>query len=227
MKTAYCLPIIKNSPEEVIDNIKSNLDDYAYFEVWLDYIDGLNDAFIKQLIDLIGNRLVVVFRRKNLEEVRMDRETRFSMLELLQGTEVLVDLDITTQTAELDIVRDHGLNLKVIGSYHDYKQTPGPVQLTAIIDTMDWYQPSIYKLASLCNGPEDGLRLLSQLVELKAKGQKAIVSGMGEFGAVTKVFGALWGNEMTFAPKTLEEQSAPGQLTRETLENIFKELGSA
>jgi len=226
MKTVYCLPIIKNSPEDVVEMIKSNLEDYDYFEVWLDYIDGLNDAFIKQLIDLIDSRLVVVFRRKNLEDIKMDLETRFSILEQLQGTEVLVDLDITTQTAELDFVRDHALSLKVVGSYHDYKQTPGPVQLTAIIDTMDWYQPSIYKLASLCNGPEDGLRLLSQLVELKAKGQKAIVSGMGDFGAVTKVFGALWGNEMTFAPKNLEEQSAPGQLTRETLETIFKELGA-
>ncbi len=226
MKTVYCLPIIKNSPEEVVDMINGNLKDYDYFEVWLDYIDGLNDTFIKQLIDLIDSRLVVVFRRKNLEDIKMDLETRFSILEQLQGTAVLVDLDITTQTAELDFVRDHALSLKVIGSYHDYTQTPGPVQLTAIIDTMDWYQPSIYKLASLCNGPEDGLRLLGQLVELKAKGQKAIVSGMGEFGAVTKVFGALWGNEMTFAPKTLEEQSAPGQLTRGTLETIFKELGT-
>jgi 3-dehydroquinate dehydratase I len=226
MKIAYCLPIIKKNPEEVIEMIEGNLEDYDYFEVWLDYINGLNDAFIKQLIDLLGSRLVVVFRRKNLEEVRMDRDSRFSMLELLKGSEVLVDLDITTQTAELDFLRDHALSLKVIGSYHDYKQTPDLVQLTAIIDTMDWYQPSIYKLASMCNGPQDGLRLLSQLVELKAKGQKAIVSGMGEFGAVTKVFGALWGNEMTFAPKNLEEQSAPGQLTRETLESIFKELGS-
>ncbi|HVA11579.1 MAG TPA: type I 3-dehydroquinate dehydratase [Candidatus Dormibacteraeota bacterium] len=225
MKIAYCLPIIKNSPEEVIDMINGNLEHYDYFEVWLDYIDGLNDTFVKQLIDLLSSRLVVVFRRQNLEDVRMDQDTRFAMLELLKGSETLVDLDITTQTAELDFVRDHRLSLKVIASYHDYKQTPDLVQLTAIIDTMDWYQPSIYKLASLCNGPEDGLRLLSQLVELKAKGHKAIVSGMGQFGAVTKVFGALWGNEMTFAPKTQDGQSAPGQLTRDQLETIFKELG--
>ena len=49
---------------------------------------------------------------------------------------------------------------------------------------------------------------------------------MGEFGVVSRVFGALWGNEMTFAPAVKTEQSAPGQLTRSQLENIFKELES-
>ncbi len=111
-----------------------------------------------------------------------------------------------------------------IVSYHDYEQTPSAVQLQAIIDTMDEYQPAIYKLATLCNSQEDSLRLLRQLLELKAKGFRAIVLGMGEFGAITRVFGALWDNEMTFAPNKKAEQSAPGQLTRSQLQAILTEL---
>jgi 3-dehydroquinate dehydratase type I len=226
MKTAYCLPIISTSQAGVLEAIADNDTDYAYFEVWLDYIDTVDDAFVKRLIDLLSGRLVILFRRQNLEDIKMSLEERLAILGLLKGSEVLVDLDITTQTAELDHIKESGLNLKTIASYHNYEQTPDAVQLKEIIDTMKGYQPSIYKLSALCTAPEDSLRLLDLLLELKKSGLSAIVSGMGEFGTATRVFGALWGNEMTFAPKARAEQSAPGQLTRETLETIFKALES-
>jgi 3-dehydroquinate dehydratase len=64
------------------------------------------------------------------------------------------------------------------------------------------------------------------LSELKTKGVRYIVSGMGGYGVVTRVFGTLWGNEMVFAPRSKDGRSAEGQLTRQQLESIFKELGA-
>jgi len=226
MKPRYCLPIIKSKKTDVLAAIKDNEGNYNYFEVWLDYIDEVDEAFVRQLADILGKRLVVLFRRQNLEDIKMGLEERLAILGLLKDTEVLVDLDITTQAAELDHIREHGLTLKTIVSYHNYQQTPDTVQLKVIIGTMSKYQPSIYKLATLCGSPEDALKLLERLLEFRANGLDAIVSGMGEFGLVTRVFGALWGNEMTFAPKVKAEESAPGQLTRNQFENIFKELES-
>jgi 3-dehydroquinate dehydratase type I len=116
------------------------------------------------------------------------------------------------------------LKVNLIASYHNYQETPDTLQLRRIIDIMKPYRPAVYKLSTLCQTEEDALRLLQQLLELKAKGVRAIVSGMGGPGAVTRVFGALWGNEMVFAPLSEEGRSAPGQLTRQQLETIFKEL---
>lgn len=220
----YCLPIIKTAKAEVLETIQTNGGKYDYFEVWLDYVDGADEAFVKQLVGLLGDRLVILFRRDKLETIRMPLEKRFDVLKLLDKTPALVDLDITSQTAELDYIRENNLAVKTIVSYHDYQQTPPSVRLEEIIDTMERYQPGIYKLAALCGSHEDAVRLLEQLLALKAQGRNAIVLGMGEAGAVTRVFGALWGNEMTFAPLTKAEQSASGQLTRQQLENIFKEL---
>lgn len=226
MSVDYCLPIIKSDKTEVLETIHGSDRDYRYFEVWLDYVTGVDEAFIKQLVELLGRRLVLLFRRQDLEVIQMDLEQRFHILRLLSGSETLVDLDVTTQVPELDYSAKQQLTIKTIVSYHNYEQTPDAVQLAQIIATMNGYQPSIYKLATLCRVPGDGLRLLDQLLELKATGAEVIVSGMGELGAITKVFGALWGNAMTFAPKTLSEQSATGQLTRSQLETIFKELGN-
>lgn len=226
MRIAYCLPIIKTAQAEVLETIRANEGNYQYFEVWLDYVDKVDDAFVKQLAKQLGGHLVVLFRRKELEPIKMSLEQRFGILEQLSDSEVLADLDVTTQTEELGYIRDHKLALNTIVSYHNYQQTPDTVQLKTIIDTMERYQPGIYKLSTLCGNHEEALRLLQLLLELKAKDRRTIVSGMGESGLVTRVFGALWGNEMTFAPKLDTEQSAPGQLTRDQFETIFKELRS-
>lgn len=224
MKFPYCLPIIKNSKSGVLEAIKTNDKDYRYFEVWLDYVDGVDEKFIKRLVDLLGERLILLFRRQNLEAIKMPLEQRYEILKQLDNSLAWVDLDVTTQAAELDFIRDHGLKIKTVVSYHDYSGTPDTVRLEKITDIMSRYRPGIYKLATLCKSHEDALRLLKHLLKLKADGKAAIVLGMGEMGLVTRVFGTLWGNGMTFAPVDSAEQSAPGQLTRRQLENIFKEL---
>jgi len=224
MKINYCLPIIEADQAKVLEIIRANNEDYSYFEVWLDYVNEVDDSFIKQLVDLAEEKLILLFRRQNLEAIKMPIEQRFSILESAQGAPILVDLDITTQAAELGYIGQHDLNIKTIVSYHDYQETPNAVRLETIIATMDGYRPAIYKLAGLCQNSDDALRLLQQLLKFKAKGQAAIVLGMGEPGLVTRIFGTLWGNAMAFAPLDQAGQSAPGQLTRQQLENIFKEL---
>jgi 3-dehydroquinate dehydratase-1 len=222
MTPQYCLPILKSDKAEVLGLVQANLDNYGFFEVWLDYVEDIDDNFMAKLGDL-GERLVVTFRRKDLETPKMDAGQRQKLLESLANTPVLVDLDITTQKAELDQAK--GLNL--VTSYHNYQKTPDTLQLEAIIDTMRTYQPAVFKLSTLCQTAEDALRLLQQLLKLKDSGLDAIVSGMGEHGAATRIFGPLWGSKMVFAPLDADEASAPGQLTRQQLETIFKELGNA
>jgi 3-dehydroquinate dehydratase-1 len=226
MKPNYCLPIIEASKTEALGLIQDNLEDYHYFEVWLDYVENADEAFVKRLTDLLGNRLVVTFRRRNLETPMMDPGTRQNLLAAAADTPVFVDLDVKTQQDELNHIKDKALRVKTIVSYHNYEETPDTLQLGKIIDTMKTYQPAVYKLSTLCRTAEDAVRLLRQLLKLKDSGLNVIVSGMGEHGAVTRIFGTLWGNEMVFAPLTKESGSAPGQLTRQQLETIFKELGT-
>jgi 3-dehydroquinate dehydratase-1 len=226
MRPVYCLPIIKPSKSAVLELIKTHDTDYEYFEVWLDYLEDLDQAFLRELVELAGERLITVFRRQNLEAPRMEGQKRLDILKVLAGSPALVDLDIASQQAELEFASSQSEPVQLITSYHDYHQTPDSVQLRSIIATMEPYRPRVFKLATLCNDQGDALRLLELLTELKAQDRPSIVLGMGGPGQVTRVFGALWGNEMTFAPLSKAESSAPGQLTRQQLETIFKELGT-
>jgi len=224
MGKKYCLPIIRNRKKDVLEVIHANITDYSYFEVWLDYIDDFDDMFIEQLMKLLREKLILLFRRRNFEKVSIDSEKRLKVISLLKNSQSLIDLDIVNQKEELDYIKNNGLKVKTIVSYHNYEKTLENEKLREIIDTMDKYQPTIYKIATMCVKETDALKLLQLLLDLKKRNLKYIVLGMGEFGMITRIFGTLWGNEMTFAPKVANEHSAQGQLTRNQFEVIFNEL---
>ncbi len=224
MNKKYCLPIFKSKKEEVLEVIRSNIAEYSYFEVWLDYIDDLDETFIKELMELLQEKLILLFRRQNLEKVKLELEKRIRVISLLGNSESLIDLDVFDQKDELEYIKNAQLEIKTIVSYHDYEKTPESEKLKEILDTMNKYKPTIYKVSTMCTKEIDALRLLQFLLELKERNLKYIVLGMGKSGMITRIFGTLWGNEMIFAPRVAIEQSAPGQLTRDQLEAIFKEL---
>lgn len=223
MNITYCLPIIKKSKQEVLDIIRKSAD-YQYVEVWVDYIEDLDKTFIEELLKLLKERFIAVFRRHNLEQTRMDLKKRLTLISVLDNSGSLLDLDIYSQKEELNYIKNNSLRIQRIVSYHNYQETPQGGQLKEILATMEEYKPEIYKIATLCNGKHDALRLLELLLQIRGKGHKCIVSGMGEHGVITRIFGTLWGNEMVFAPKIIAEQSAEGQLAKSQCEIIFDQL---
>lgn len=228
----YCLPIIKTTKQEVLQAL--NTKGYDFYEVWLDYIKDLDEAFIKNLVKKLKDKLIIVFRRKNLEEMRLSFDERVKIISSLENSNSFLDLDITIQKNELDLIQKKRLKISTIVSYHSYQETPDDGKLKEIVDTMKTYDPAIFKIATNCNSPKDALRLLGLLLAMKGtffpsgtkeKNIKYIILGMGKFGIITRIFGTLWGNQMIFAPKEKGEQSAPGQLTKKQLQSIFNILG--
>lgn len=219
MKQKYCLPIIKSKKDEVLKIISKNKALYDFFEVWLDYIEDLNLDFIKDLNKKFRGKLIFLFRRQSLETPKIDSKKRAEILNLLSKFNCLVDLDIS-QRQELQ----HSKEVKLICSYHNYKETPSKEKLEEIIQLMKKYNPEIYKISTFCKTDSDALRLLDLLNKLKEKNLKCIVLGMGEKGIITRIGGAIAGNEMNFTPSTLREESASGQLTKAELEKILKNI---
>lgn len=221
----YCLPIIKRTRSEVQANIESNLSKFRYFEVWLDYVEDLDSGFAASLVGLYPHRLIMIFRRQNLEPMQISSEERFKILSTLSRKQVLVDLDISVQAEEITRLQSERMSLKTILSYHNYALTPSDTELRSITDRMESWGAHIMKIATHCSIQRDALRLLSLLIDLREDGHKSIVLGMGKHGVITRVFGTVWGNEMAFAPIEAVSKSAPGQLTVDKLDSIMQALG--
>jgi 3-dehydroquinate dehydratase-1 len=222
MQPNYCLPIIAQGKKEILTTIRQNQSAYSFFEVWLDYASDIDDTFFRELERRWAGKIILLFRRKQLEPIHTPLEERLRILRLLDASSVYVDLDIAHQTRELEYAKK--ANIQTIVSYHDYQKTPSADELHERIKVMRAFNPSILKIATFCNHEEDALRLLEIQLELKEMKQRHVVLGMGHFGNVTRIFGTLWGNELIFAPIDVKTQSAPGQLTRAQLDRVFQAL---
>lgn len=226
----YCLPIIKNSKEEVIQEISEN-PDYDFYEVWISYIKDLDTDFVWKISEEYKGKLVFLFRRQDLEKSELEKEVKEKIIKLLENSENFLDLDVNDQKDELEFIKKEKLGNeasfllrnKLIVSLHDYEKTP---ELEKVYKDMEKFNPEIFKVSTFCKTEQDSLKLLTLLLEIKEKGKKFIILGMGEKGIIVRIFGALWGNEMNFAPKNLDEKSAEGQLTKEKLERILGEINA-
>lgn len=217
----YCLPIIKKDKKKILEIVEKNKNSYSYFEIWLDYIQDLNEDFIENLIQKYPNKIIFLFRRQALEKNKMTASKKKELLVFLANKKAFVDLDISQQE-ELNFLDISKYNL--ILSYHDYTKTPENENLYKIIKTMEKYNPSIYKISTFCVKDQDPLRLLNLLLQLKSENKKFIILGMGHKGLITRIFGSYLGNELIFAPKKIKEQSAQGQLTLKQFKTIFSTI---
>lgn len=223
-KQQFCIPIIKSSKSEVLSTIEQNENTYQFFEIWLDYIEDLDVRFVTDLEKKLKDKLIILFRRQNLEKPHMKEPLKSDILKALNKSKVSVDFDIKSQLKDVQTVTKQKLVLQLILSYHNYKKTPTDAVLKNLLKQMQKYNPHIYKISAFCNSDNDAIRLLQILVSLKQKNRNCIILGMGNNGIYTRVCGMFLGNEFSFAPNTIEEASAPGQLTRTELQEIAKIL---
>lgn len=220
MKINYCLPIIKDSKKEVLKAL--NIKGFNFYEVWLDYIKDLDEKFVVSLAKKFKGKIIFVFRRKNLEPLKLSIDKRRNLISVLSKFDVFLDLDFLTQHEELEFIRKNNTKAKLILSYHNYKETPSLDYLENLINKMRRYHPDIFKISTFCQRKEDSLNLLNLLLKLRKQRLKYIVLGMGELGLINRIFGAIWGNEISFTPQDLKERSAEGQMTKKQLQFILK-----
>jgi 3-dehydroquinate dehydratase-1 len=219
MKINYCLPIIKNAKQEVLDTVRKYRNEYEYLEIWLDPIKDIDTVFVDKLIYMLQDKLILLFHRGNEIKTHLTTEQKRKIIDLLDKSQSFIDLDISEEN-ELSYLKR--VKVKTIISYHNYNQTPA--DLTETIKQMDKFIPEIYKIATTCANETDALKLLLLQQNLRIQNKKHIILGMGKFGTITRVFGTIWGNELIYAPITKQEASAPGQLTKNELEKILNIL---
>lgn len=223
-KNRYCLPIISEDKQQVLKELSESIKDYGYFEIWVDYIQCVDEKFIEALATKYEEKIIFLFRRLNLDKVLMGWKMKTKIINVLKNTKSSIDLDIFNQRRELNYIKREEIKVNKIVSYHNYKETPSILEIHKIARTMEKYDPDIYKIATKCEEEIDALKLLKVLLALRKKKKRFIVSGMGEMGMVTRIFGPLWGNELIFAPRRSNKLTAPGQLTKKQLETIYKEV---
>lgn len=136
-----------------------------------------------------------------------------------------VDVELESADTYLDTLAAHALlcGTKLIVSHHNFEFTPEPEELEVLIKRCYERGGELAKIAVQVNSQEDVRKLLN----LYSLPGKKVILGMGKLGRITRVMGPYLGAEFTFAAAGDGEETAPGQLSYDQLNAIYKVIDNS
>lgn len=140
-----------------------------------------------------------------------------------------VDIEIEAEESFRDyltqLARTHHCGL--ILSYHNFDETPSREDLLQILEECFLLGADIAKLVCQVRSLSDSARILSlyDSGQRHSDGGKRIIAlGMGEEAQITRIAAPLLGAPFTYAAPGPGRETAPGQLSKDTLTELLKLL---
>lgn len=232
MKPLHVLPIKAGSMEMLIGRLHEEAPQADIVEIWLDSIKDLRlaELFFEKAELNIPFLMVNKARFEGGDFMGTPRERIQFLKEALERGAEYVDVAFRTHEKELKILIEakekSSRNQKshLILSYHNFKITPSLKKLKEIVKQSIRKGADIVKLATFVRQPEENIILFEATAWARAKGIPIITMGMGQHGKMSRVVCPLLGSAMVYAPLKHGEKTAPGQMTREEIQDIWETL---
>lgn len=219
-----CLRVAVISGEDLLSSqqqVKQAITSTDAIELRLDYWKTLEISAISRLRREIT--LPVIFTlRKHSEGGRcqLSEPARLSLiLELGKLQPEYMDLEHDVPTEWLDKFRRQFPQIEIIGSYHNFHETP--TDLEGLWRSLQHPQFDILKIATLAQNICDTLRLLIFLKSISRE-HRATLIAMGEDGQISRILAPVAGSCFTYGYVANDTASAPGQLSLSTLTDIYR-----
>jgi len=174
---------------------------------------------VKELVALPG-RKIVTCRQGDYS----DNERIGLFLQAIDSGVDYIDLELEMPEDMRQAIITHASSsdCRLIVSHHDYSGTPEKENLQGLVQKCREAGADIVKLACQVNEPADNIRLLSMFAE----NEHLVIIGMGKLGTITRIAGPLLGGLFTFAAPGEKLETADGQLTKESLMQVYTLIGA-
>jgi 3-dehydroquinate dehydratase type I len=154
---------------------------------------------------------------------KMDEADRLKILKtaMLSGADY-VDIEVESGKAfqrEISLsAKTH--NTAIVISYHNFEVTPALPELEQIVNDCREAGADVVKIASQVNHTED----LQNLFKLYRSDLRMVIIGMGEKGIISRIAAYMLGAEFTFAALGMGQETAPGQISKDKLLSIIRQI---
>lgn len=238
-KPKIIVPIVGKDKEAILEKARSFEGLPIDVVEWR--VDFYEDVFdISKVMDtlnelrmvLLEKPILFTFRTKNEggeKEISMEEYTRLNKVVANSGLVDLIDVEIFSgdEIVRENIENIHGANVLVVGSNHDFHQTPEKDELLRRLQKMQEMGADIPKIAVMPQTPADVLVLLSATYEMVScfADRPIITMSMSSKGVISRMAGEVFGSSMTFG--AVGQVSAPGQIPVEKLECVLDILHNA
>jgi 3-dehydroquinate dehydratase-1 len=219
-----CLPLVGESKEQVLREAEGLVALRPDLLEWrvdaCELVENIGEclALLRELRQSIGE-IPLIFTCRIALEGGLKKLTQEKRLELFtaaiaSGNVDLVDIELCNEEKFVKVIQERAKtdNVKVILSYHNFKETPSEPFIYSKLVEAQTAGADIAKLAVMPETYGDVLTLLS--ATNKARNERVrvpmVTMSMGPEGAVSRLAGGLFGSDITFAVGL--RASAPGQI---------------
>ena len=138
------------------------------------------------------------------------------------GQADLIDVEMFSPAADACVHGIHAHHVPVVGSWHDFTQTPAERDLLSRFRAMQQEGADVLKIAVMPQCLEDVTHLISAAKAMHKEALKPLCAmSMGDTGRITRTHCQHFGGCMTFG--ALGTASAPGQVDVDTLYAVLRE----
>lgn len=234
MRPKICVPIVEKFRDDIVEKAKQYVLLPIEMVEWrVDFYAGYEQelvSIVSELKQILKEKELVVTLRTVEEggEPNGSRFDYFAFIEsvLQQGEADYVDIEVARdeqiiRTLSSQYKEQH---TKIIGSYHDFSQTPSQEDIVKRLQKAKQAGCTIGKLACMPHSREDVDTLLEATAAMKEIEPEypLITMSMGELGVTSRLYGGLYGSEVSFGCVGLV--SAPGQISYEKMIPIFNKI---
>ena len=220
-----CVAIRGSSPAELLDRAEAAVRNFKFIELRLDTLSKPANAptYLKQFLAEHKDVTVIATCRRKTHGGEFDGPLTAQLEILTKAAQAgcqIIDLEVESaeeaKSAQLAKLRTCGAALLV--SFHDYSRTKG---LEQAADRIEAFKPDYVKVVSTARNLVDNLAVL-RLIEDRSLASHVVGIAMGEEGLVSRVLGPRAGAAFTFASYSEGSETAPGQVTAETLRDVYR-----
>jgi 3-dehydroquinate dehydratase / shikimate dehydrogenase len=208
-----CIPITATNMQEALADMQAAAALADIIELRLDY---LQDADLPLLLTNRPRPVIITItpQEENGRFAGSDSE-RIALLE--QAIDLGAEyIDCNLGWSALPRLQSIKNKTRIIVSSHNYAETPA--DLNAIYREIAATGADIIKIATVANRISDNLRMLDLI---RAADRDCIGICMGEKGEVSRILAPVYGALLTFASLDAGKESAPGQITAETMRSVY------
>lgn len=231
-----CVPIVGQTREEIVEAGKTMKSVGADVVEWR--VDWYEDVFdyakvedtAADLRKALGE-IPLLFTFRTAKEggekaIEKDVYVELNQKAARSGFVDMVDVEAFTGDEEVCAIVEtaHEAGVKVVGSNHDFHQTPEQEEIVARLCKMQELGVDIPKIAVMPVCKKDVLTLLSATEEMYTRyaNRPIITMSMAGTGVISRLCGEVFGSALTFG--AAGKASAPGQMEVEDLRTVLSLL---
>jgi 3-dehydroquinate dehydratase/shikimate dehydrogenase len=219
-----CVAVIGTDAGEMVEKAETLVRDNSFLEFRLDYLSNPALAFpkIKHFLESHPGTVLIATCRRQASGGKF-RGSILSQLNILAKAAAagcqLVDVELqTANKCKPEQLQKLRTKSALILSFHDFRRTK---KLDETLEKMLAYPADFYKIVSTATTLSDNVSMIKFLGRESDK-HSLVGMCMGEQGIISRVLGVRAGSVFTFGSAGAGEETAPGQVSAQELNNVYR-----